>query len=494
MKRLLLYSFILLIPAFVWIACQRPTEPAYPNNPPDTRLSNVPKDNDTVFALATLNWTGGDNDGYVPRYQYRYITYHLQLGSNSVWEEFDSTSWKDTTGTSVTIAFNSSDNINRQQFMVRAVDNTGTVDPTPAEKIIYTTKASPPVTRIIAPVKNDTILGLNQISDWWTGITLTFTATDQTVQGQVVDYAWSVDGGAWHWGNDTNLTIAPDHFGTPMTGRHYIKVTSRNNTNLIDPVGDSASIVLQVPTFEKKVLIIDETDEFNYPFITYQIADSTTDNFYQRLFPGADSWDYKANNGMPSRTFMAHYKLVIWQADDRPQSNPHKISEPKNIAVFTDYLKVGGKFFMSGWGILKSFDYNSPFPRTFLPGSFVFDYLHIRTVDETPAFEGDCLGGDSTMTTFNSFKFDSTKLAFFPYSGKFGGVNLITSTAGFTVSLFTYINSPSSPRVTYRGRPIALRYYGTTYDAVVLGFPLYFVREEDAKVMAQQILRNLQVQ
>jgi hypothetical protein len=48
--------------------------------------------------------------------------------------------------------------------------------------------------------------------------------------------------------------------------------------------------------------------------------------------------------------------------------------------------------------------------------------------------------------------------------------------------------------VTYRGRAIALRYYGTVYDAVVLGFPLYFIKKDDAKVMTQEILRSLHVQ
>jgi hypothetical protein len=46
---------------------------------------------------------------------------------------------------------------------------------------------------------------------------------------------------------------------------------------------------------------------------------------------------------------------------------------------------------------------------------------------------------------------------------------------------------------SYRGRAMALRYYGTVYDAVILGFPMYFVVESDAKKMAQEILQNLHV-
>lgn len=484
---------ILYLLGIIWNACEFPTLPPNPNNPPETKLSNVPKDNDTIFPLTTMYWTGGDNDGYITKYQYRYFTYHLKMGTTNEWKEFDSTLWQDTTATAVSIAFNSSDDLNRQHFMVRAIDNTGAVDPEPAEKIIYTTKASPPITKIITPAKNDTILALNTISDWWTGIKLTFTGLDQTINGAIASYAWSVDGGSWHWGSDTTMTITPDNFTLPITGKHYFKVTSRNNTNLIDPIGDSAAVYLVTPSFDKKVLIIDETDEFNFPFVTYNISDASIDNFYSRVFPDADQWDYKANNGMPSRATLSKYKLVVWHADDWPQSNPHKISDPKNIEIFTDYLKVGGKFLMSGWGILKSFAYNSNFPYSFSPGSFVYDYLHIRTVAVTDLI-GDCTGGESTMTAFSSFRVDSLKLAFFPFNGKLGQVNLIISPAGFTISLFTYTNSPTSSYVTYRGRTIALRYYGTTFDAIVLGFPLYFINEEDAIIMGKQILRNLNIE
>ena len=54
--------------------------------------------------------------------------------------------------------------------------------------------------------------------------------------------------------------------------------------------------------------------------------------------------------------------------------------------------------------------------------------------------------------------------------------------------------TPSSPNVSYRGRAIALRYYGTVYDAVVLGFPMYFIDKDDAQVMAKEILRSLHVE
>ena len=482
---------IVLVLSIVCLSCDRPTSPPNPNTPPDTKLANIPKDNDTVFALVTLNWSGGDYDGFIAKFQYRYFTYHLAPGSTTTWVPFDSTGWADTTGGSVTIAFNSTDALNRQRFLVRAVDNDASVDPTPAEKIIYTTRTAPPITRIVSPTKNEPVLVVDHITDWWSGILLVFRATDPTKGGKVVDFAWSADDGPLNWGLDTSVYISPAAFKPPLDGMHKIKVTSRNNTNLIDPVGDSVTVRLMIPPFDKKILIIDETDEFNNPFITYGIQDSTTDGFYAEVFPGSETWDFK-KNGMPPRDVLAHYQLLIWHADDVPAAVPHKISDPGNIAVFTDYLKVGGKFLMSGWRILKSFAYYNNFPFTFPRGTFVYDYLHIYTVDETQII-GDCLGGIGRPGLFSDFRADSARLAFFPYDGKLAQVNLITKMAGFTEILYTYKNADNSPFVTYRGRPIALRYYGTVFDAVVLGFPMYFIRKDDAKVMAQEIMRSLHI-
>jgi hypothetical protein len=147
---------------------------------------------------------------------------------------------------------------------------------------------------------------------------------------------------------------------------------------------------------------------------------------------------------------------------------------------------------MSGWRILKSFAYTQNFPYSFPPGTFVYDYLHIYSVDET-AFIGDCIGGYGKAGLFSNFSVDSAKIYFFPYGGKLGQVNLVTKMAGFTDVLYTYRNLDNSPYVTYRGRATALRYYGTVFDAVVLGFPMYCIKKEDAGTMAREIMQSLRV-
>ena len=466
----------------LWIfcySCDRKTSPSNPNFLPNTTLANIPVENDTLFALVTLHWDGEDNDGYIARYQYRYLTHHLVAG-DSVAQE-----WQETKETSLTIAFESSDVLNYQKFQIRAVDNDGEIDPTPAEKRFYTKQTHVPKTEILYPESNQIFFAIDQTTDWWQGIKLTFTAKDE--DGEVVEYAWAIDDGDWNWLKDTTLFISPANFN-PLEGKHEIKVTARDNTNLIDPVGDSVVVNLIKPTFDKRILIIDETIESKFPF-GVTANDDSVDRFYQDIFRPDDQWDY-TKKGMPGKDVLGKYRLLIWHADNAFTSDrdPHKL--PEHIDDIMDYLNVGGDFIMSGWRILKSFAPTDKFPKSFSPGTFIHDYLHIVTANETPLVPSDFTGAVS-FSGFSPIRVDTTKLGeAFPYIGKLSQINIISDRAGFTSNIYIYDNAPDG-LVDPRGMACGLRYYGTSFDAVVFGFPIYFIQKNNARTLASEILRSL---
>jgi hypothetical protein len=185
--------------------------------------------------------------------------------------------------------------------------------------------------------------------------------------------------------------------------------------------------------------------------------------------------------------------LVIWHADDQVSAQPHKIALSQNVEIIQDYLNTGGKFVISGWRILKSFNWYEN-TNNYQPGSFVHDYLHIKQSIETTIM-GDFIEGRSPDTTkFHHVKVDSVKLApLFGSFGKLSYVNLITVRGGFTDILFAYKNSDDSPFVEYRGRTCALRYYGTSFDAAIFGFPMFFIEKSDAIRLGREIKRNFNV-
>lgn len=472
---------MMLLVIFLGSRCRMDTHPAFPNQPPNTTLANIPVPNDTIFALVTLYWDGEDDDGYLTGYEYRYITRHVNLGDSVV------QAWKKTDKTSLTIAFESSDDLNYQIFQVRAIDNKGDVDPTPAEKRFYTYKTTFPITKLITPTNNQIFFAVPYATDWWSGIRITFTAEDKDFQGAVVEYAWAVDRGPWNWTRDTTLYIPPEEL-FPLTGKHTIRVTSRDNTNLVDPVGDSAVVRLIQPIFDQRILIIDETIEKDFPF-GVTATDADVDAFYAEIFGSTHEWDY-TKKGFPPKDTLSHYQLIVWHADNcySASSAAHKLR--LHIDEIMDYLNVGGDLIMSGWRILKSFAPLAPFPQNFAEGTFIHDYLHINIADETSSAP-DFIGAKG-IGGFTTIRVDSLKLAnSFPYYGKLAQINLIPSRAGFTDVIYTYNNENNSQFVQYRGRPCGLRYYGTVFDAVVLGFPIFFVHQDDARVLASEILRSL---
>jgi len=480
LKKIVWLGLIILV--FLLIqSCEQKTSPANPNAPPNTTLANIPKEGDTLFALVTLHWDGEDYDGFISGYQYRYITRHIQKGDSLIQP------WIFTTATSVTIPFESSDILNFQRFQVRAVDDAGDIDPTPAERRFYTRQTIYPVTTILTPSDDQQFFVLEEVTDWWLGIQLSFTAHDE--DGEVVEYGWAVDDGEWNWTTDTTIFVTPEYF-VPLDGPHKLRVTSRDNTNLVDPLGDSVEVTLIKPTFSKSILIVDETNEKLFPPpLRFVYTDEIVDSFYAEVFGTGDQWDY-FKKGMPPKSVMGEYKLIVWHADN-PYTNENDVHRlPRHINDIIDYLNAGGNMIMGGWRILKSFASAESFPKFFDEGTFIHDYMHILQANETPLVPADltvALGSSG----FSDIQVDSLKLAeAFPYLGKLAQVNVIPRRAGFTEVIYRYGNDPDG--LTWpRGLPIGLRYYGTAFNAVVFGFPIFFIKKDDAKVMARKILSSL---
>lgn len=464
--------------------CGREGSPANPNIPPNTTIANIPIENDTLFALVTFHWDGEDYDGCISGYEYRYITHHKIVGDSLIQP------WIETTETSVTIPFESSDLLNYQIFQVRSVDDKGDVDPTPAERKFYTVQTIFPEAEILFPKDDQQFFVINKTTDWWEGVKLDYTAMDE--DGEVVEYAWAVDDGEWNWTSDTTLYITPEYFSS-LEGEHVIRVTSRDNTNLVDPFGDSVRVKLVAATFEKNLLIVDETAESKFP-TGMSFSDEDVDSFYYKIFSPDDMWDY-SKQGMPSKEVLGQYKLVLWHADNL-YSNENDVHElPEHIVDIMDYMNVGGDFIMGGWRILKSFAVSESFPKYFEEGSFIHDYLHILQAEESapiPDFNG---AYSSDTANFSDIRVDSLKLAesfltSIPTPG-LQYVNLMPRRAGFTEVIYRYKNDEATGIGTYRGYACGLRYYGTVFDAIVLGFPIFFINEDDAAVMADEMLRSL---
>ena len=471
---------ILCLLGFVWLlfnSCEHATSPPRENIPPFTELSNIPAQGDTLFPLVQITWDGGDEDGYITGCEYSYTTYHPEKGDSFYFD------WVKSKDEIIELIFESSDVINKQKFRLRAIDDKGAVDPTPAELILYTPQTVVPVSIILYPHNNEKFFYLTEPTDWWTGIPLQFTAYDE--DGEVVEYGISVDDGEIFWTADTALTITPDMFKPPMAGKHTLWVTAKDNTKLYDPAGVKVEIELVRPEFTRELLIIDETKENEFP-VTARAPDAVVDSFYTELFHPDTTWDLIAD-GFPPKEFLGQFKVILWHADHPISTEEHKL--PLYEMQMQDYLNSGGNLIVSGWQVLSSFAYGENIEsQEFTKGSFMHDYLHINRAGQTPAIGNFSGARNRKGLTFNV---NHDLVPSFPYKGRLNSINTIEERGGFTEGVYFYF-SDQKEYENLTGKTVGIRYYGTVYNVIVLGFPIYFMMPEDAAVMATEILQAIQ--
>lgn len=523
-KILLIYSFLLLL-FFGFRCAEFPTEETKkenPNDPPNTSLANIPIDGSTMYALVNLNWDGEDYDGYIDHYQYRYTTEYLLESSAdtgdyfstatdsngqiiTTWWTIDSTmilSWLDTNSTSLTIAFNSLSTLNHQLFEVRSIDNSGNIDPSPSSLSFFTNQTLFPITEITFPADNAEFLAKAEVDDWYRGIPLRYTARDP--DGNIIEYAWRVDGGPWHWTTDTSVIIPPYEWAEPLEEEHIITVISRDDTYLIDPVGDSVEIEIYVPTFEKDIMILDGTEEDeSLPFFDGAITDDMTDSAYFEIFGGnrpdliVDDRDFRRRR-FPNFKTIRKYKMLVW-IKDHFATVPYFAEESENMKA---YLYAGGKIVMVGSNIMQSFMDNSyyltapcdpciTYPSKFSTGGwnwFMNEILHVNL-----GFVSSLTGNYNLAEGINQYAGinvhpDTSKIKnIFPFYEKLSRIDLILEPGGFTMPIFTlHSDDPYADQET-----CAVRYFGSGFDVIYIGFPIWHMNADDAKALGAKILEDM---
>ncbi len=479
MKNLYIKTIVIFIsiPILFLSFCDFATKPAHENQPPTTTIANIPVEMDTLFPRVQIICDGGDEDGYILGYEYRVKTIHLKMKDSTI------TNWKyiseDSSNGILDIIFESSDTLNQQIIQVRSMDDDSAVDPTPAEKYLFTPRTYYPVTTINSPVNNSQFYYLDEMTDWWQGIKLNFSASDK--DGEIVEYGWSLDDNDFIWTTDTVVNLTSDIFIDGVSGKHTIKVISKDNTNLIDTIGAEIKFTFIKPEFNKNILIIDDTEERHFPSSASR-SDAVVDSIYNKLFSPDSSIDYK-ENGMPSKTILGNYKLVIWHSDN-PSSIHHLVAQEEKIQ---DYLNVGGNLIVSGWQVLKQFAFDQNFPMEYEEGSFVRDYLHVTAAQAHGGLFGDFTQASGYRGT-PTLVLDGALMKGFPYNEKLKLIEVMIP-GPFTEVLSTYLGEDKE----LSKYPVGISYLGTQYNVITLTFPLCLMKDDNLQDYADMLLEKINI-
>lgn len=373
-----------VIAAGLWIGCSTaPTGNILQNKPPETFLVNVPPGNDTINAITLVYWYGRDSDGVVAYYEWFLSGDSIDASQITQWDSvFASSDTMKFTIDDVPAQFITLDTVIDTilvgndtfykvhevwhfigYFYVRAVDDLGMRDPTPAVRG-WNVNSVKPVIQIYAP---DSTTGLvryysgttpkfwksHQVpvlfytegtTPFWKGPQVWWNRND-TLNDPVntpIGYRYRIDNGTWSQWTDVDPTVGNDSFitirGNISEGNHWFYLQGRNSSHIQSDI-DSFYFRTINPDLDAGTIAVILANNYT----------GTQINWYQNLFqiirPNATFkfMTKPAAVPFPIDSFKG-VSLAIYLKEDFTKSN-NTIAD--TLALY-EYIQHGGKVWFCG--------------------------------------------------------------------------------------------------------------------------------------------------
>lgn len=174
------------------------------------------------------------------------------------------------------------------------------------------------------------------------------------------------------------------------------------------------------------------------------------------------------------------YSTVLWHADDYSQ-----LMASGSVVDLKTCLEAGGKLWFVGWKPTGNLCNSIIYPFDFGPGSFIYDYLKISQVELSAA--DDSFQAAIGLLDYPRLDVDSAKVPIGSWAGTMRMIEALTSVAPGEDVYTIDMKNNSSP---FEGLVCGVRYLGFDYKTAFFGFPLYFMKEEQARAVAQQVMTD----
>jgi len=213
---------ILCVGMMILVAgCSNDSGMLVPNQAPETVLTAAPPD--TYNHIATFHWNGEDEDGLIMYFE----------------TSVDGGTWERTTATDTTIVFNVSDDA-VHSFAVRAYDDDGEVDPSPAEANFTAVSIAPNTTFLDGGVPRESGIILDNV---YIGPAITLVLDAEDPDDKNFEWRYQLDGtdeNGWSDWQDSVFAFADPEIiegglGILSEGTHTFYGQARDAAGLIDP-------------------------------------------------------------------------------------------------------------------------------------------------------------------------------------------------------------------------------------------------------------------
>jgi hypothetical protein len=454
------------------------------NQPPETWfLTDIPNHSDTLSDRTVLFWNGKDPDGRIVAYEYvvdnpsAQWTYLTADTSDTAFirANLRGSLLKIGTPTQDTIQFEVHDLLETHTLYVRAVDNLGERDPSPASQA-FTLRTLAPNTQITSgPVEGDTLFCLSAFTATWKGIAYGVNPSDtMDPDGRVVGWYYAVDEtipnrATWRYTTNTACTLA--NLGD---GPHTIAFSAKDNAEAIDPTPAIRHFTTYLPLLNQGILLVDETA--NGSGGQGLPNDAQVDTVYHTVLRGAGrswtDWDNSSGTNRPPKAVLRNYSLVLWHSDEFQRPTQFIVSDTGRLR---DYLNVGGKLWLVGLNNLIALYGSIPMNTSYSAGSFERSFLGISAANTNTKTDSSFVGTWAIAPGYVELATDSMKILS-AWHGHLWNVNSL-SPAG-SEALLGYKSSPRNGQ--FEGLPCAMRYQSPTFKTVFFGFPCYQIRIDPA--------------
>lgn len=259
-----------------------------------------------------------------------------------------------------------------------------------------------------------------------------------------------------------------------LTWYYYI-VTAVDSSSLESSPGDE--VRGRLISLDQGILVVDETRAGSG--MPPSPTDEQVDSFYADILSGYahTELDYDTSGAL-TLSDLGMYSTILWHADDMTHQYVYS-----NLNPLSQYLQEGGNLWLVGWrpvyGLVNRM---GAFPYAFSPGQFPYDYLHLTGSDESSLVD---FTGATGQLGYVSLTVDSTKV---PPSWD-GKLPFANTTLPLDAEVLYTFNSASGDTL-FQDEPCGVRHLSGPYKIVFFGFPLYFMKFSEAKLVAEDVMSD----
>jgi hypothetical protein len=240
--------------------------------------------------------------------------------------------------------------------------------------------------------------------------------------------------------------------------------------------GQSSEVRGKPLSFDHGILLVDETR--NGTGQPGSPSDEQVDAFYHNLLRGFNYTDWDVTlQGPPLAGDVGPYSSIVWHADDFQEQRIYAA-----VPGLANYVTSGGRLWLIGWKpVYALLNGGLTYPMNLVPGQFPYDVLHLSRVKF--AQNQDFIGatGDSG---YPSVSVDSNK-TMPTMHGRLPSIEMYAPRdADVTMRYVSY-----SGDTLHQSQPVGVAFADRV---ALLGFPLYYTREEEARPLALRVLQGFQ--